>query len=91
MKDRYSTVNGAQNLMQSHITKVFFTSSVKLQLPWWKSILNIITQLSSPPNSIKFFFRHDWTKLNIWKNQLKKQGVFYLLQERFRSGDKIEF
>ena len=70
-------MNGAQILLLSHITKVFSTFSVKLQLQWRKSIiLSVITRLSTPPNLIKLLVRHEWTQMNTWKRSIKKQGVF---------------
>ena len=80
MKERYSTVNSAQNLLLSHITKVF---SVKYQLQWWKSIIFI--QLSTPPNLIKLLVWHRWTKLNIWKNSLKNNQVFLPLTRKIQN------
>ena len=60
MKEEFSAVNGTLNILLSHITKVLPASSAKIRLQLRKNImLNVIAQLSTPQNLMKFLVRHE--------------------------------
>ena len=72
IKEEFSTVNGALNILLSHKTKVLPASSAKIRLQLLKNImLSAITQLSTPPSLMKILVRH---KILHLKKSIK-QGV----------------
>ena len=94
-KEGYSTVNGAQNILLSHTTKVLSASSVKMQLQSWKSTYNVkrhyTTKHSSQFDEIVGEARVDKIE-HLKKSIEKQQGVFTTYkQEKLRTGDKTEF